>query len=260
MAIESKETKLVKVLNFSEEEQMQMQQAVRNMNPEFLHTAVDNALDAFASKINKLENSAEPAEQKKSVAAALELLNAVADCSADCRTKMGSLYQATPEEILNDSGKVDQLKKLLAQLTQTESLEQMHLDITNTMATAMTRANAEQEAYTQRLKDKLNHSQHMQEALDEHEHLTGKAISSKRDNAMFDPLRVIGHLLAVLIHMNFIVAVEDEFYPLGFKHEIPKNDEFLDLNRDMFSNTDVLPGAMPGAMPQGMPPGLKVGM
>jgi hypothetical protein len=258
MAIETKETKLVKVLNFSEPEQLQMQQAVRNLNPEFLHTAVDNALNSFASRVSEWENAADPKVQQKAVTASLDLLNAVADCSPDCRDKMGDLYKASAQEVLLDLAKVAQLKELFAQLTQTEALEQMHLDITNTMATAMTRANAEQEAYTQRLKDKLKHSQHMQEALDEHEHLTGKAISSKRDNAMFDPLRVIGHLFAVLIHMHFIVAVEDEFYPLGFKHEIPKNDEFLDLNREMFANTDVLPGAAP-AMPSALPPGLKIG-
>jgi hypothetical protein len=259
MAIETKETKLVKVLNFSEAEQMQMQQAVRNLNPEFLHTAVDNALTTFASRIAEFENSSDPKVHQKAVTSALELLNAVADCSPDCRTRMGDLYKASAQEVLNDAAKVAQLKELFAQLTQTEALQQMHLDITNTMATAMTRANAEQEAYTQRLKDKLKNSPHMQEAIDEHEHLTSKAISSKRDNAMFDPLRVIGHLFAVLIHMHFIVAVEDEFYPLGFKHEIPKNDEFLDLNREMFANTDVLPGAMP-AMQQALPPGLKVGV
>lgn len=259
MAIESKESKLVKLLNFSEAEQLQMQQAVRNLHPEFLHTAVENALNDFASRVSEFENSSDPVVQQKAVTTALELLNAVADCSPECRDKMGDLYKASASEVLNDAAKVAQLKELFAQLTQAEALQQMHLDITNTMAIAMTRANADQEAYTQRLKDKLKNSQHMQEAIDEHEHLTEKAISSKRDNAMFDPLRVIGHLLAVLIHMHFIVAVEDEFYPLGFKHEIPDTDEFLDLNRKMFSNTDVLPGAAPAAMSQGLPPGLKIG-
>lgn len=259
MAIESKETKLVKILNFSEAEQIQMQQAVRNLDPEFLHTAVDNALSSFAARIAEFENSADPKVRQKAVTSTLELLNAVADCSPDCRARMGDLYQAAAHEVLNDASKAAQLKQLCEQLTQTESLQQMHLDITNTMATAMTRANAEQVAYTQRLKDKLKNSPHMQEAIDEHEHLTSKAISSKRDNAMFDPLRVIGHLLAVLIHMHFIVKVEDEFYPLGFKHEVPKNDEFLDLNREMFSNSDVLPGAAPAAMQQALPPGLKIG-
>lgn len=258
MAIESKESKLVKVLNFSEDQQLQMQQAVRNMDPEFLNTAVDNAITTFASRIPELENSTDQKVHLKAVTSALELLNATADCSSDCRARMGDLYKASPQEVLLDSAKVAQLKELFTQLTRPEARQQMHLDITNTMATAMTRANAEQEAYTQRLKDKLKNSPHLQEALDEHEHLTGKAISSKRDNAMFDPLRVIGHLLAVLIHMHFIVAVEDEFYPLGFKHEVPKNDEFLDLNRDMFSNSDVLPGAAP-AIQQALPPGLKIG-
>lgn len=250
MAIESKEAKLVKLLNFSEAEKIQMQQAVRNMEPEFLYTAVDNALKTFASRVSEFETN---------VPVALELLNAIADCSPDCRSKMGDLYKATPQDVLREPSKVAQLKSLFKELTQTDTLQQMHVDITNTMTLAMTRANAEQEAYTQRLKDTLKHSPHMQEALDEHEHLTGKAISSKRDNAMFDPLRVIGHLLAVLIHMHFIVPVEDEFYPLGFKHQIPTNDEFLDLNREMFANTDVLPGAGPAAMQQGLPPGLKVG-
>ncbi len=259
MVVESKEAKLVKLLKFSEAEKIQMQQAVRNMDPQFLYAAVDNALKTFASRVSEFENNPDPMVQKKAVTVAVELLNAIADCSPDCRAKMGDLYQATPQEILSDSSKVSKLKSLFTQLTQTEALQQMHVDIKNTMALAMTRANAEQEAYTQRLKNKLKHSSHMQEAIDEHEHLTNKSISSKRDNAMFDPLRVIGHLLAVLIHMHFIVTVEDEFYPLGFKHKIPTNDEFLDLNREMFANTDVLPGAGPAAMPQGLPPGLKLG-
>lgn len=260
MSVESKDKKLVKLLNFSESEKIQLQQAARNLDPEFLHTAVDNSLKTLAKRIPDFENSKDPVVRQKAVGSALELLKAIADCSPDCRSKMDGLYEETAQNIIANPDKLEHLKKLFAQLTQTESLQQMHVDITNTMARAMKNANAEQEAYVQRLKDKTkNNSQHMQEALDEHEHLTNKAISSKRDNAMFDPLRVIGHLLAVLIHMNFIVPIEDEFYPLGFEHKIPQNDEFLDLNREMYSGTDVLPGAAPMATPQSLPPGLNQG-
>jgi hypothetical protein len=239
-----------------------MQQAVRNVDPEFMHTAVDNALQTVAERISEFENSPDPEVQQKAVVRSLELLNAIGACSPHCSAKMGDLYNADPNEVLRDANKIAHLKALFAELTNTENLQQMHLDISNAMALAMTRANDEQQEYIKRLKNTAQHSPHMQEAIDEHEHLTEKAISSKRDNAMFDPLRVIGHLWAVLIHMHFIVQVEDEFYPLGFKHEISTNDEFLDFNRKRFANGsegDVLPGAGPAAMSQGLPPGLKIG-
>jgi hypothetical protein len=234
--------KVARMLNMSEE---QLLDALRKLDPEFMFTAVSNALHKFSDRMDNLEPET------------LELLNAIADFSPDCREQMGDLYKADAAEIFQDPVKVQQLKDLFTKLKNTESLQQMHIDLTNAMESVAQEIIEDQQLYTQRLKESLQHSPQMQEAIKEHEHLTAKAISSKRDNAMFDPLRVIGHLLAVLIHMRFIVPMETKLYPLGFKHNDSEKDEFLDFNRKRFADSDVLPGAGPAPQGGALPPGLK---
>lgn len=240
--------KAAKLLNISEE---QLIYSARGVDPEFMFTAVNNAMQAYSKKVQNLENDSNPASQHKSVNDTLELLNVIAEFSPECREEMGDLYRADASELTEDPIKLERLKKVFNKLSNTKATEQMHVDLTNAMSQFAQEVLEDQKDYTQRLKESLSNSPQRKEALDEFEHLTNKSISSKRDNALFDPVRVIGHLLAVLIHLEFIVPVEQGLYKHGFGFDGKQPDEFLDFNSKRFADTDVLPGAAPVTAPVG---------
>lgn len=236
--------KTAKLLNISDE---QLIQSLRSLDPEFMFQAVNNALQSFRHKMQSLEQDQDPASRQKSVENTLELLNSIADFSADCRSEMADLYQADAKEVLQDPLKLQNLKNLFSKITDAESIQQMHVDLTNAMSQLAQQVLEDQQEYVNRLKASRDKSQQQQEALDEHENVTSKSINSKRDNALFDPVRVIGHLLAILIHMEFIVPLEQGLYAHGFNFDGKQPDEFLDFNSKRFANSDVLPGAPPVA-------------
>lgn len=247
--------KVAKMLNISIE---QFEQSLRNLDPEFMFQKVSNALQFFANKMQLLEQDPDPASQQKSVENTLELLNSIAEFSEDCLNEMGDLYKADAKQVLQDPAKLQKLKDVFTKLTDAESVEQMNVDLSYAMSLLSKKVLEDQQNYTQGLKDSLG--QREKEGLDEKENVASKSISSKRDNALFDPVRVIGHLLAVLIHLEFIVPTEQELYKYGFNFDGKQPDEFLDFNSKRFANSDVLPGAPPvGPGPTG-PMGGKPGM
>lgn len=248
--------KTAKLLNITEE---QLIHSLRSLDPEFMFTAVSNALLSFDAKMQNLAQDPNPASQEKSVNDTLELLSSISEFSPSVREEMGDLHQANAKEVLQDNEKLEKLQNVFAKLTATTATEQMHVDLTNAMSQLAHEVLEEQQNYTQRLKESIKNDQRRKEALDEFEHLTNKSISSKRDNALFDPVRVIGHLLAVLIHLEFIVPIEQGLYKHGFNFDGKQPDEFLDFNSKRFADTDVLPGAPISSPAASLPPGLKLG-
>lgn len=243
--------KLLKQLNLSEDELIGLQQGVLNTDANVISSAIKSALQEFAKKNPSLNN-------QKTVETALTLLNNLSEISPYMRKQMQSqgLYKANPHTVLHDPKKLAELRLLFNNATQNNTLDQLDIDIERAMELALETAKEKRKAHAQLLNDSLRKSRQYKEALDDTAATTEKAVFSKRDNALFGSLRVIGHLVFLLLLLDFLVPVDEQNNALGFDYVEPANDEYRDLYKKVYADLDVLPSEGQLAAKE-LPPWLK---
>ncbi len=227
---------LMKLLNVSDEELMRLQQAALVSDPQEIATATEAALTAFADQLHVLQQNAEPAAQQVTLQIMLEFVHVLADLvpSVLAKVREHGLQFVTVHDLQTDPTKRANFDNLYQTIVHPQDTQDINLAIVDCLQNAMRQASDECEVHTKRLKNFLANNKHLQSVTDEHADLTKKAAIAGGDNAMFDPLRRLGHLLAMLLHMRFIVPYELENYPRAFKHDPEKDNLFAKVNNDRF--------------------------
>lgn len=241
---------LIKQLDLSEDQLIKLQQGALNTDPHVLCNAIKASMQSFAARVANIE-------KQESIDQAFKFLHTVAEVSPTVRARMGDLYNVNPQSLLADTQQLTKLQAVFKEVTQTKDLQQIDVEIHNAIDLALEAAKEERKAHAQRLNAALKTSQARQAALDEMNATTEKAITSKRDNAMFDTLRALGVLIRDAIFLGFIVPIYEDYYPGGFKYIEPTTDEYRDLYKKVYSGTDVLPTEEQIAAKNDLPPWLK---
>ncbi len=203
-------------LNLTPEQEIQLDQAALASDPNELWKAMHGALLALERSAYK--NAGHPAKIK------YDFLQKLAEISPTCKKRLPTSF--APQNI----EEIDQIFQDLADPNLSQGIK---TDFFSAMKMALYHKKKQQEAYVQRLKSKENNGAHTQYTEDERYSMVDRAIRSKSDNAMFD-IRVIGHLLAMLIDLEFIAPLDDKNFPKGVRYvESKEPDEYRKLAREM---------------------------
>lgn len=204
-------------LNLTEEQLIHLDQAALNTDPNELWLAIRAALQSFAT------DSTPSTEEKYA------FLQALANASPKCKMNLPEPFSPTHE--------LD-IEAIFNNLMTDDVLADIHVELIAAVKKALQQKRFLQELYTQGLKSKRENGPHSQYDIDELNATVDKAIRSKSNNAMFD-IRVIGHLLAILLHLKFVAPLEDKNFPMGMKYVEPKEpDEYRKLASQMYNGAE----------------------
>ena len=203
-------------LNLTPEQEIQLEQAALGSDPNELWNAIRDALLAFG--FDSYKNESQGAKIRYG------FLQKLSEISPTCKKRLPGLF--SPRNI-------EEIDQLLQDLVDPNLLQDVKVDFFNAMKIALQHKQKQQAAYVQRLKSRENTGIHVQHTDDERNAMVDRAIRSKSDNAMFD-IRAIGHLLAMLIDLEFIAPLDDKNFPKGVAYVEPKEkDEYRELASKM---------------------------
>jgi hypothetical protein len=234
---------LLAKLDISDEKLIALQQGALATKPEVLSRSLK---DALSSKVDF--------DDPKSAALALQGLQTIAEFSPQVANKLGELSNAAPATVSENPQLLNKLQTVFAEITQTNELQQVDADLYNALDLAAENVKQKRKTQAQMLSAALSKSHRRQATLDDADATVQKGIKGKSDNAPFDTLRALGHLIALLILLDFIVPIDEENnYARGFKYVAPTSDSVRDLYKEIYPDTDVLPTEEQMAAKQALP-------
>jgi hypothetical protein len=225
---------------------------------DFVYNHLVPALNAVADHFKSLELNR--AGNSKLVAQEYGFLQALAAISPNLEQYMqqAGILDLEPRQILTDAKKLKAMQDFLAYVLETDNLKELHLSLARKMQEFYTR---QHKAALQKARElKHCHAQHQEPAHAEYTDLGMNAINNARSNEMFDPVKVIGHLLSALFELHYKAPLRNLLYP-HIKHDYTpvsmSNDPRMKLNMERYGGLLEPTAAMPagGPMPSGFKPG-----
>jgi hypothetical protein len=248
------ERHVVQVLKTSGVDLTAFESAFIHSTPEEQLVELQNALQATAQFIDKLNENKDHAD--KELPAMYDFLKSIADMSPSFRMEMENqkIHDLKASELINNANNaatIDTLKRFLNYALAANTQSQLRRDLVESMAEYYRASTASMQESAKRLKQYLGN--HHETAKQELAGVASNALENKSSNGMFDPLKVIGHLLNSMHHMKYIAPFDNEKYPTNkWKHKQATLED--DPQRKLWlkqTGGDLAPAGAPAA--QGIP-------
>lgn len=211
----------------------------------FIYDCIVPALRATSEYVKDIDSKHTQTKATEVLAYKLEVLKSLAAVSPSFREQMkrNDLLEIETKQLLANKAKQQALKALLDYALEVENLKKMHIELESSLRAFYVRQDEEAQLQAQKLRSATG--MHHKTAMDEYTNLGSSAIDAKRSNSIFDPVKVIGHLLASLYYLHYKAPLKNLLYPnASFSHKAVALDDEPQraLNRKRFGG-DLAPVA-----------------
>lgn len=170
-------------------------------------------LTNFGTSVYNLLIGEDVVKREQAAAVLVEFIQVLGMMSSECASKIAecNLTAVTAAQILQDQVMRQRVQAFLMQVAKLEEMDHLHITLLARVRDVLQRAQAEQENYLHGLKESVDPQ--LKAAAQEMNKLATSAVESANSNAMFDPPRRLGQLLAVLYFVQYVLPFEKVHYP-----------------------------------------------
>ncbi len=200
-----------------------------------------NLLDAPESpETIQAENDKKRPIKSEVLKSSYALLNSIAEISPQFKLQMQSamLLGVDQDQLLANKSIIARVKQFLNELCMDATMRQVRIDLEHTLHEYFRRTRTAEKEHAEKVKQKIG--DHSKTARDEYANLGEVAIGNKDANSMFDPVKVIGHLLSSIYYLICLAPLKNKLFPNAtFVHKgvDPKDDPQRKLNMKRFGST-----------------------